>query len=293
MRCHFSWLIRFTVIVFAASVLACSPKLLIKSTKKTTDVAAAAIEKYDDPILLGEALPNLLITAEGYLGAVPDDVDLLVSTASKYSLYASLVVEEVDKEHAIKLYRRGQELGMRALRQNKKFAKKVGDESLEPFEAAVRVLKKSDVPALYVTMTNWFSLISLTSSDPEALMGIPKVEAIMNKIMELDETYNYGAIHAAFGTYYGSLSKAIGGQPDKAKYHFEKAFEISGSEFLYFHVLYAQTYAVQIQDKELFINILEKVLATPKKAEHEMTMANEIAKVKAKKLLSSIDEYFL
>jgi tetratricopeptide (TPR) repeat protein len=293
MRCHFSWLIRLTVTVFAASVLCCSPRLLIKSTKKTSDRAAAALEKYDDPILLGKALPNLLINAEGYLGVVPDDVDLLVSTASKYSLYASIVVEDIDKEHAVQLYRRGQELGMRALRQNRKFAKKVGDESLDRFEAAVRSLKKSDVPALYVTMTNWFSLISLTSSDPEALMDIPKVEAIMNKIMELDETYKYGSIHAAFGTYYGSLSEALGGQPDKAKYHFERAFEISDSKFLYFHVLYAQTYAVQIQDKALFINTLEKVLATPKKAEHEMTMANEIAKIKAKKLLSNIDEYFL
>jgi tetratricopeptide (TPR) repeat protein len=293
MRCHFSWLIRFTVTIFVMFVFGCSPKLLVKSTKTTTDRAAVALEKYDDPILLGKALPNLLITGEGYLGVVPDDVDLLVSTASNYSVYASFYVEEVNKEHAIKLYRRGLELGMRALRQNKKFAKKVGDGSLERFEAAVGRLDKSDVPALYVTMSNWFSLISLTSSDPDALMGIPKVEAIMKKLMELDETYKHGAIHAAFGAYYGSLSKFLGGQPEKAKYHFERAFDISGSEFLYFYVLYAQTYAVQIQDKALFVDTLERVLATPKKAEHKMTMANEIAKIEAKKLLRSIDEYFL
>jgi tetratricopeptide (TPR) repeat protein len=293
MRGHFSWFVRLTVIVAGACVFGCSPKLLIKSTKKTTDVAAAALEKYDDPILLGKALPGLLITSEGYLGAAPDDVDLLVSTAGKYSLYASFFVEEVDKEHAIKLYRRGLALGMRALMQNRKFAKGVGDGSLERFESAIKRLNKSHIPALYVTMSNWFSFIALNSSDSEALMGIPKVEAIMNKLMELDETYNNGIIHAYFGAYYGSFSKVLGGQPEKAKYHFERAFEISGSEFLYFYVLYAQTYAVQIQDKELFVTTLEKVLDTPKKADHEMTMANEIAKMKAKTLLSKIDEYFL
>ncbi|MCP4198587.1 MAG: hypothetical protein GY762_15690, partial [Proteobacteria bacterium] len=281
MRYRFSWLVRFAVIVVTVGVFGCSPKLLIMSTKKTTHMAAAALEKYDNPVLLGEALPGLIITAEGYLGAVPDDVDLLVSTAGKYSLYAAFFVEEVDKEQAIKLHRRGLDLGMRALMQNGKFAQRVGDGSLERFESAIKGLNKSDVPALYVTMSNWFSFITLNPSDSEALMGIPKVEAIMNKILEVDETYNNGIIHAYFGAYYGSFSEVLGGQPEKAKYHFERAFEISGSEFLYFYVLYAQIYAVQIQDKNLFITTLKNVSATHIELNHETTMANKIAKIKA------------
>jgi tetratricopeptide (TPR) repeat protein len=268
-------------------------KTIIRGMGPMAARAAAAIEAYDDPTLLGRALPNLLITSEGYLGIAPDHVPLLVSTASQYGLYAMAFVTEHDRAHAIKLYRRGRDLGLRALMQNKRFAKAAADGTLDNFTEALEVFKKRDVPALYVTMSNWLSWISLNSSDPEAMMDMPKAEALMHRILALDETHYHGAIHAAFGAYYGSFSKALGGQPEKAKKHFDRAFEISQSKFLFFFVLYAETYAVQIQDRALFVKTLEKVLKFDSASDRKMTMANEIAKIKAQKLLQAVDEYFL
>ncbi len=280
----------FLLIVFLVS--GCG-EFFIKNLGKMSATAATAIERYDDPELLGKALPNNILMSEGYLGIAPDNIPLLVSTAKTYGIYAMGFVEDVDREHAKQLYLRGKVLGMRALKQNKAFKDGLGKGTLEEFEAAVKVFQKEDVEALYVTMSNWLAWISLNTSDPEAMMDFPKAEAMMHQILKVDENHFYGAIHAAFGAYYGSLSKALGGQPEKAKKHFEKAFEISNNNMLYFHVLYARTYLIQIQDKKSFIKTLENVLATPSKTKRQMIMANEIAKIKAKNLLDKVDEYFL
>ncbi len=268
-------------------------KLFVNNLNKISASATVAIEKYNNPELLGKALPNNLIMSEGYLGTAPDNVPLLVSTAKSYGLYANGFVEDVDKEHAIRLYGRGKDLGMRALKQNEEFKDALGDGSLENFTSAVKFLQIDYIEALFVTMNNWLAWISLNVGDPEAMMDFPKAEVLMHRILELDENYYHGGIHAAFGTYYGSLSKAMGGQPEKSKQHFEKAFKISQNNFLYFHVLYARTYLIQIQDRKSFEETLKKVLATPSKKDNQMTMANEIAKIKAKNLLDRIDEYFL
>ena len=125
------------------------------------------------------------------------------------------------------------------------------------------------------------------------LMDVPRIEAMMFRIQKLDEGFNNGAIHFMLGAYFGALSTTLGGQPEKSKEHFDKAFELSNSKMLLYHVAYAGTYAVQIQDKKLFKSTLEKVLAAPSDDPPSNTMANEIAKMKAKKLLEDIDEYFL
>lgn len=279
---------------FAVSVLASGcGNLLINSYNKMSAKAASAIEKYDDPKLLGEALPNNLIMSEGYLGIAPENDDLLLGAAKNYGLYAMGFVEDVDREHAKKLYLRGKELGLKVLQKNSEFATAVDDGSPESLQRAVLTFEKKDIDALYITMSNWLSWVSLNPGDPEAMMDLPKIETLMQRILELDETYNYGAIHAAFGAYYGSASKAMGGQPEKSKQHFDKAFQFSKNNFLYYHVLYAKTYLVQIQDKKAFVEKLESVLSTPSGAVPEMTMANELAKIKAKKLLAAVGEYFL
>ncbi len=255
--------------------------------------ASLKIQEYDNPKILEQTLPSTLITYEGFLGTAPDAYELLVMTAAGYGLYAMAFVEDVNPDHARKLYKRGKELGLKALMHNHVFADALKKGSLEKFESVLWVFKKRDIEALYVTVNNWLSWINLNSSDPEALMDMPKVEAMMNRILELNEAYYHGAIHASFGAFYGSMSKTMGGQPEKAKQHFEKAFELSGKNFLFFYFLYAKTYAVQIQDKQLFVNTLNKVITTPSDQIVEMTMANEIAKLKAKRLLENVDEYFL
>ena len=44
------------------------------------------------------------------------------------------------------------------------------------------------------------------------MLNSPKLEAMMDRILILDETYNYGAIHALMGAYYASIPESLGGK---------------------------------------------------------------------------------
>jgi hypothetical protein len=51
-------------------------------------------------------------------------------------------------------------------------------------------------------------------------------------------------------------------------------------------------YAVAVQDKDLFINLLNKVIDTPLDILPQQTLSNMIAKQKAQKLIENIENYF-
>jgi len=58
------------------------------------------------------------------------------------------------------------------------------------------------------------------------------------------------------------------------------------------HVLYANHYARQIFDRELFVSTLEKVLDTPADSVPELTLLNTMAKQQAQRLMEQADDYF-
>jgi hypothetical protein len=139
---------------------------------------------------------------------------------------------------------------------------------------------------------NWAGWINLNLDKPEARADIPKVEAILEFISELDSSYNNGSVHAVLGTLYANRPKEEGGNPEKAREEFDNALTYSGNSLLIFNVMYARYYATQIQDKELFRKTLTTVLETPANTYADKTFMNELAKRKAKVLLNTIDTYF-
>ncbi len=261
----------------------------IPAAKKSSE----KIQERDDPNILEKSLPSTLITYEGFLGIAPDSRELLTMTSATYCLYALSFVEDIDKEDALALYKRGKELGMRALMLNHVFADAVKEGSLEKFESVLWVFRKRDVEVLYNTANNWLSLINLSNVSRRNVSDSAKAFALMNRALELDEEYNHGAIHAALGAHHCLHSKLKGDIFERAKHHFDKAFEISGSKFLLFYFLYAKTYAVGIKDKKLFVNTLTKVLESSADQIAEMNMANQIAKMKAERLLDEAENLFL
>ena len=84
----------------------------------------------------------------------------------------------------------------------------------------------------------------------------------------------------------------LGGKPDKARGHFEKCLELTQNKFLIAKVIYAKTYAVQMQDSALFKKLLTAVLEAPADTLPEQQLANAVAKQKAQKLLESADDLF-
>jgi len=73
-------------------------------------------------------------------------------------------------------------------------------------------------------------------------------------------------------------AKIAGGDLKKAQQHFLKALEFGKGEFLMADVYYANYYARQVLDKDLFVSTLRKVLETPADISPDLTLLNTVAK---------------
>jgi len=108
--------------------------------------------------------------------------------------------------------------------------------------------------------------------------------------IELDETYFHGAAHLFFGSLWGMKPKMLGGDPEKAKEHFEKNLQITEGKFLLTYIYYTRFYAAKTLDEELFDQLLTKVNDTPAEVLPGFQLLNMIAKEKAKFLMEKKDE---
>lgn len=239
---------------------------------------------------MGEAIPTFIVMLEGMIPMSPKNQDLLTLVAQLNALYGMAFIETEDPERAKILYDRAVELGQRALKHNKKFRKAL--EQKKKWRVAVQYLEEDDVPAIFWTLLAWGLKLQISLDDPNALFDLPKVTALLNRIMELDETYFFGTPHLLQGAIYTLLPSMAGGGPEKAQASFDRLFEISGGRYLLGHVYYAQTYAVLVKDKALFESELQFVLDTPADVLPEMPVANYMAKRAARDLLAKEDELF-
>ena len=82
----------------------------------------------------------------------------------------------------------------------------------------------------------------------------------MERVVELDETYQDGRAHLYLGGIETLLPRLMGGRPAKGKAHFERAIEIE-ERFLLSKVIYAEQYARLVFDQKLHDRLLEEVLS--------------------------------
>jgi len=87
------------------------------------------------------------------------------------------------------------------------------------------------------------------------------------------------------------LPPTLGGKPDIAKKHFDRAIEISNGRNLMAKVLYAEKYARLLFDRELHDELLKQVVESDT-GENDQILINTLAKQKAQALLIDSDDYF-
>lgn len=253
------------------------------------DVARSS-SKQSDISVIREGTPAYLMLIDGLIEAYPQHEELLVAGAKAYSSYAAIFMEE-DREKAKRLYLKAKQYGLQALSKLERF-KELLPKHVDEFTTCLADFSKRDVPALFWAASSWGSWISLSTDSVEAMAEIPKVLCLMERVMELDEGFYYGGPHLFMAVYHVSRPKAYGGDPERARRHFEKAFELSQEKFLMAHVLYAKYYARQTFDRELFVSTLKRVLDAPADSVPELTLLNTMAKHQARALLDQVNDYF-
>ena len=268
-----------------------STQMMVRQMYPLMEEMSAAVHRNPDIEMVRDAFPANLIQLDGLIEVSPDNTDLLLMAAEAYCGYSFSFIEGQDRERAKYLYRKARDYALRVLFKEKRF-RKAWKGNVDQFTAALRELHPGHVPALFWASNSWLSLAGLSLDNPETFLDLPKIEAMMNRVIELDETFYYGATHAGLGAYHASRSKTNGGDPEKARYHFDRAFTISKGKLLAVHLLYAKYYSYQIQDRELYLKTLAQVINSPEDILPEQALANAVARRKADRMIEEVDELF-
>ena len=260
--------------------------------------ATPAIDQESDVALAREASLSSLKVLEGLYLQSPKNKQVLLLLTRAYAGFAYGFTENRILENrginaaetqeaetrARLFYARGKRYGIELLSLNSNFAKAL-NQNTETFEKALQSFTKKDTETLFWTAFAWGNHLNANRDSVEALGDLPRVEAMMRRVLALDENYYYGAPHLFLGAYYGGRPKMLGGDPDRAREHFEKAIQIGGGKYLMSQVSMAQFYAVQIQDSALYQKLLQEVLSADAAALPEQRLSNELAKIRAEILL--------
>lgn len=257
----------------------------------------------DDPELVRDAAPFGLKTMESVLEAQPEHVGLLTSLASGFTQYGYAFVQqdadaaELDAKYAQakagrlrakKLYLRARDYGLRGLELSSPgITQKL--KSMRGLPEAVAGLKKADVPLVYWTAAAWALAISNGKEDMQLVSELPAPEALMNKALELDETWDDGALHEFFVSFEAAKP---GGTEAGAKAHLDRALALDHGRRLGVQVSWAEGPLVQAQKREEFEAVLKAVLAADVDASKPDRLSNIIAQRRAKLLLDHADDLF-
>lgn len=281
----------FWLPLFAFYLSGCSFRsIALKSTVDILSRGTEAVQEENDLRFAEESMASQLKVLEVLLKNDPTHPELVLLTVQGFGAYAFLFLDEKEPARAKIFYERGKSYGMRYLQ--KKTVPHFADLEPELFVKTLKKIKLKDIPILFWTAYCWGGLANLSRDDPNAVAELPKIEQMMLRVNELLPGYFYSGADIFLGAYYGSRPKFFGGDPEKSRFYFERALKVSNEKFLMAFVLFALHYAIPLQEKELFQELLLKVEQFQAELFPEQRLSNEIAKRKAKKLLEEIDEHF-
>jgi len=288
MQACFCLLRRIIPILAAISLSACGQLLSSAKQEFAADLSATVLEQ-DDPETVRQAVPAYLILVSSMIRGDPDNVELLVSSSRLYGSYASVFVE--DKLRKQKLSQRSFDYASRAFCLRRPGLCNFRELSYYEFEQALASMTADEVDVLFALGAAWAGWVQANSSDWNAVAELPRVEAVIQRVLALDETVSNGDAHLYMAVMYSFLPPAMGGKPELAKEQFERAIAISKHTNLMAMLLYAQKYARLVFDKELHDRLLKQVIDS-KVDVADMTLINTIAKSRARELLAESDDYF-
>lgn len=282
-------LIKTVLLVFTVlSMIACSTVVTNAKKDFAQDLSATILE-FDDPETIKKAVPAYLILISSLIKSEPENVDLLESGAQLYGAYASGFTDSDASKRA--LANRSFDYASRALcLRNANFCD-VKVLSYFEFEERLVTIEKPEVESMFIFVSSWAGVIEANSNDWNAVAELPKVKAGLQCVLDTDETVSNGNAHLYMAVMESLLPPTLGGKPELAKRHFDRAIDISNGSNLMVKVLYAEKYARMLFDRKLHDRLLQEVVdadAGPK----DLVLANALAKQKAVELLADADDYF-
>jgi predicted anti-sigma-YlaC factor YlaD len=259
----------------------------------------------DDPELIRQAVPFGLKLQESLLAESPRHRGLLLANTSGFTQYSfAFVLQDADeleakdlvaadalRDRARKLFFRARDYGLRGLEvAHGGFGRVLREEPPK----AVRRTTRHDVPLLYWTAAAWGAAISISKDQPDVIADLPKMAALIDRALELNEQYDNGAIHTFLISYEmarpGAKAEVAAA---RAKAHFERAIALTGGLSAGPFVSFAEGVCVQRQNREEFESLLNRALAIDVARRPEWRLANLVMQRRARWLLARADDLFV
>jgi len=284
---------------------ACAIKQIAISKLGDTLAEGGSVYASDNDIeFVGDALPFTLKTIEGLLVEVPQHEGLLLTAASGFTQYGYVYVdfeafkiEQTDPQKAHVLRQRAKNLYLRG----HAYALRSIELKQENFIAGLRtnpketlsVFSRQDVPILYWLSLSWAAAIAADKSDMELLADLNLIEPIIRRCLELDESFEHGALHEFLIAYQGGRSVLQGGGAEQARQHFERAMTLAANTSISPLVSLAESVSISEQNRDEFEAVLNLALNYNVNTHIQTRLANLVAQRRARLLLTRTEAYFL
>jgi hypothetical protein len=287
----------------------CIKSLAADTTADFLTDAAPAVRGYFDYETAGYAAANALLQLEGLHSVTPEHDGLTLAMAQGYIAYAfgwvmdkhedALLLgkyEEADRQQAraYVMYTRARQLLLKLMRKRDPGI----DEALSGDPDQLRVYlrthypdPKDDSELVFWCAIAWGSELTNAPSLLDTVVDLPFVKVLAQHSIELDERYENAGALALLGGIESSLPEQAGGDWKKGKAYFERALKLSGRRNHLHHINYARIYAINAQDRQLFVSLLREVIEAGDQG-NDVRMSNKVARRRAERNLAHVDELF-
>lgn len=289
------------VVIVVVAAAGCSPKRMgISRMADALTSTASAFTRDNDPEFVRQAAPSTLKMIEMLLEESPAHTGLLMTACSGFTQYAyaflqadadtappgSTTAKEMRARGAA-MYDRARGYCLRALASRHPAVAK-GLQSVAP---ALPAMTAGDVPALYWTAVAWGGALTLTDNPLTRIAELATVRALFARALQLDESWEAGAIHEAMIAV-ESLPVLLGGSPVRAREHFDRAVALSKGDSAFAYLTLATGVAQPARNRAEFERLLRAAIAVDPSRRPSLRLANLIAQKRARFLLSQIDQLF-
>jgi len=266
----------------------CASLISSAATGLAENLSQALLDQ-NDPETARAAIPAYMVLLDSILEGNPDDPELLAAAATMYATYGAIFAD--DEVRASRLTTRGRSYALRAMCNTYKASCNWPDLNYDDFVASVQGVPAKHAEILYSYGFASLAYLRAHASDWNSLAELPEIEALFYHYLDIAPDQFTASTHTYLGIMLTLLPPALGGKPDEAREHFEKAIALTGGRDLSAKVEFARGYAKLLYDRELHDRLLTEVLAADPE-QHGLTLSNILAQEDAAKMMEEADDYF-
>lgn len=280
---------RYALLAVAALQLGGCASMMSSAASGLADNLSSAILNQDDPETVRAGSPSYMLLLDSFIEGSPDDPVLLAAGAKMYASYGAVFAD--DELRASRLTSRARNYAERAMCETYTPSCNWSELNYDDFVATLDGVTSKDADMLYTYGFASLAYLRAHSSDWNSLAELPQIEALLSRYLDLAGDDVDPAVHTYMGILLTLRPPALGGKPEDARVHFEKAIALSNGRDLSAKVEFARGYAKLLYERELHDELLSEVMTADPYADG-LTLGNVMAKEQAAQMLVEADDYF-